>query len=388
MIFRMSLLWLRAGKVRLITWIIWPRSGPKLAVDLSMFSIPLITLPVRQNAILHAQDSAAMLSCGVAMCTCNAGAFLQPQLDSIAAQTRLPAHVVVSDDGSNDGTWERLCAWAAEMEFKGVMRVTLFRNEERLGVMRNFEQAITALDTDIIFLGDQDDVWTRGKVEAIAGVLESNASVLLAHSDALLIDEQGEDIGKSLFQALQLSPVEQTLVACGRFFDIYCRRNLVTGTTAAFRRELLDLALPFPDDWIHDEWLAACAAARGEIAMLRDKLTEYRQHGTNVIGIPTTAVSRLTRYARRVAQTPRDDYLRYKWRRLATLNNRLTSSSPAISSDKLALLGEAQSHFARRMNFQRSLFPRVVSVVREFRQRGYHRFADGIAGMVRDVINI
>ncbi|WP_081050150.1 glycosyltransferase family 2 protein [Cupriavidus necator] len=353
-----------------------------------MLSIPIATAPTSQSTMLREQYSAAMLSCGVAMCTYNAGAFLQPQLDSIAMQTRRLAHVVVSDDRSVDGTWERLCAWAAEMESKGIMRVTLFRNDERLGVLRNFEQSIRALDTDIIFLSDQDDVWTHGKVETIAGVFESSPSALLVHSDALLIDERGKDMGKSLFQALKLSPAEEALVVRRRYFEIYCRRNLVTGTTAAFRRELLDLALPFPDDWIHDEWLAACAAARGEVAMLSDKLTAYRQHGANVIGIPVTAVSRLTRYARRVAQTPRDDYLRFKLRRLEALGNRLASYSPAISADKLALLGEAQSHFARRLKFRRSLFPRLFAVVRECRRHGYHRFADGIAGMVRDLIHV
>lgn len=44
----------------------------------------------------------------------------------------------------------------------------------------------------------------------------------------------------------------------------YCRRNLVTDTTAAFRHELLHIALPFPGDWIHDEWLAVCVAASDE----------------------------------------------------------------------------------------------------------------------------
>jgi glycosyltransferase involved in cell wall biosynthesis len=42
----------------------------------------------------------------IAMCTYNGTQYLQEQLDSIAAQTRLPDELVVCDDGSSDGTIE------------------------------------------------------------------------------------------------------------------------------------------------------------------------------------------------------------------------------------------------------------------------------------------
>ncbi|MBL4778263.1 MULTISPECIES: glycosyltransferase family 2 protein [Ralstonia] len=322
------------------------------------------------------------------MCTCNAGVFLQPQLDSIARQSRAPAHIVVCDDRSDDGTWERLQAWAVQMEGMGRTRVSLIRNEERLGVRRNFEQAIRSLETDVIFLADQDDIWANTKVAELMECLETTPSILLVHTDAVLIDGEGKDLGKSLFEALRLSPHEQALVSGKRFFEVYCRRNLVTGTTAAFRRELLELALPFPDGWIHDEWLAACAAAQGTVAMLPDRLTQYRQHGANVIGIPVSTISRLVTHARRVVNTPRDQYLRYKLARLEALHQRLESSSVPIPTDRLALLEEAQSHFLRRIAFRKSLGPRLVSVMRESRAHGYHRFADGFAGMVRDLIQV
>lgn len=354
-----------------------------------MLSIPIADQPVLSSSVsVHQATSSRTPTCGVAMCTCNAGPFLQLQLDSIAGQSRVPAHIVVCDDRSDDGTWESLQAWAMQMESSGRMRVTLIRNEERLGVSRNFEQAIRALETDVIFLADQDDIWAKTKVARLMEHLEADPSVLLVHSDAVLIDSKGKDLGKSLFEALRLSAAEQALIKSQRFFDVYCRRNLVTGTATAFRRELLTLALPFPEGWIHDEWLAACAAAQGVVAMLPDKLTEYRQHGANVIGIPVSTFSRLVTHARRVASTPRDQYLRYKLARLEALHRRLESSGAPIPADRLVLLEEAQNHFLRRIAFRKSLGPRLVSVMRELHARGYHRFADGFAGMVRDLIQV
>ncbi len=50
------------------------------------------------------------------------------------------------------------------------------------------------------------------------------------------------------------------------------------------RRELLQLATPFDDAWVHDEWPAIIAASAGGVAVLREPLIQYRQHGANVIG--------------------------------------------------------------------------------------------------------
>lgn len=329
----------------------------------------------------------ASFSCGIAMCTCNGGIFLEEQLGSILNQTRLPNHIVISDDCSEDGSWDLLRTWASDAITSYGIRVTLFRNETRLGVARNFEQAIAAVDADIIFLADQDDVWARNKIEVLAGRMGADPEILLAHSDAFLVDERGRNLGKTLFEALCLSTRDRELVRLQRFFEVYCRRNLVTGTTTAFRRELLQMALPFPQDWIHDEWLAVCAAALAKVAMLPEKLTEYRQHGANVIGMPNNIVSRLTSYATRVAKTPRDEYLRYKRRRLDALRCRLLAVD-GISHDKIALVVEAEMHFARRLQFAHGLLPRLGSVIKESKAHGYHRFADGIGGMVRDLIHL
>jgi len=44
------------------------------------------------------------MTVSIALCTYNGARYLQEQLDSIAAQTRLPDEMVVCDDGSQDET--------------------------------------------------------------------------------------------------------------------------------------------------------------------------------------------------------------------------------------------------------------------------------------------
>lgn len=327
------------------------------------------------------------LTCGIAMCTCNGAVYLDAQLRSLVRQTRLPDRIVVSDDRSDDGTWDMLNAWASELRAAYSIDVVLLRNQTRLGVTRNFEQAIKALDTEIIFLADQDDVWVENKIEILAARLETDTQALLVHSDAFLIDDQGADLGRSLFEALYLTSADRELARQQRFFEVYCRRNLVTGTTAAFHCELLDLALPFPANWIHDEWLAACAAAWRHVTMLPEKLTFYRQHGQNAIGVPSSRLSRLIKYAQRVLQTPRDKYLAGRINRLGVLRERLDAAGVA-SCEAIELIAEAEHHFLRRQAFSRSPLSRTVSIIRESRTKGYTRFADGAAGMLRDFIHL
>lgn len=330
---------------------------------------------------------AVKLSCGIALCTCNGAAYLDAQLRSFTHQSRLPDRIAVSDDGSDDGTWEMLNAWAADVRASYGIPVLLQRNAERLGVTKNFEQAIRALDTDIVFLADQDDVWLPGKIEVLATSLEADPGVMLAHSDAHLVDANGVNLGQSLYAALYLTAVDRALVREGRFFEVYCRRNLVTGTTAAFRRELLELALPFPAEyWLHDEWLAACAAAWGRVQMLPDQLTLYRQHGSNAVGVPVSRVSRIVKYAERVVKTPRDQYLSLKLGRLNVLRRRLLDAG-VVRQDVLRPLTDAELHFARRRDFPAAVVPRLASIIREYRSGGYTRFADGFAGMVRDALH-
>src|SRR5690606_11439980 len=70
----------------------------------------------------------------------------------------------------------------------------------------------------------------------------------------------------------------------GDAFPVLVRRNLATGTTMTISSHLLPLVVPFPADWVHDEWLAIVGAAAGRLRLIERPLVDYRQHGGNQIG--------------------------------------------------------------------------------------------------------
>ncbi|MBC7489470.1 MAG: glycosyltransferase family 2 protein, partial [Glaciimonas sp.] len=221
----------------------------------------------------------------VALCTHNGGAFILDQINSICRQSLMPSEIVLSDDASSDnGVALAQSAVANGQGRRPHMQLQVIRNDSPLRVVKNFEQAVRACTGNLIALCDQDDVWHSNRLERITAEFAKRPDLLLLHSNARLIDAQGQALPGSLFDALEVQPFELQWIHQQRAFDVFLRRNLVTGATTVFRRALLQYALPFPKEWLHDEWLAMVAAAMSGVDVLEDPLIDYRQHAYNQIG--------------------------------------------------------------------------------------------------------
>lgn len=328
-------------------------------------------------------------TCGVAVITCNGMKFLPQQLESICAQTRAVHHVVVSDDYSTDGTWEYLETWAKQVPF----RITLIRNEPRLGLSANFDQAVTAVIADIIFSADQDDVWLPTKVETLAAVFEARPEVLLVHSDAILIDGNDQELGTTLFAELQVSNAERHAVRTGNEFHVYCCRNIVTGATAAFRKSLLALARPLPSALYHDHWLAFMAAAAGRVVLLDTPTIRYRLHGSNMVGVSVgkSKLGKLTKMRHYLwavnSSTPLKSKVDGTISSRTALYKRL-SSHPEMSPRFMAVATEALGFAKWRSSLPHNPVTRAVAVLGNASAGRYRRFShEPWVDAIRDILN-
>ena len=220
----------------------------------------------------------------VAIGTYNGARFVGEQLDSILDQSRLPDLIVVADDGSTDDT-SAIVADRLETARAAGIRTLAVPPGGRLGVTANFARAIEACDTDLVVLCDQDDVWATGRLDAIVAAFDSVPETVFRHENARLVDAEGHPIGLTLFDALGVGERELSRIRDGDAFSVYLRRNLATGATVTFRRELFDRAAPLPGEWVHDEWLAVVASVTGTVSVDASATIDYRQHGNNVIGI-------------------------------------------------------------------------------------------------------
>lgn len=206
----------------------------------------------------------------VCMATYNGEAYIQEQLDSILIQLGKEDEVVVCDDRSNDRTLEIINAYRDA-------RVRVYRNEKRLGHVKNFEKAMLLSKGGYIFLADQDDIWLPNRVRMMLLKFEENPGVELLASNFDLIDADGVRLG----EFRELGGVKRSRL--GQVLAIFAGRAPYFGCTFLLRRSLLRRGLPIPRGVeSHDIWLALIASLDGKVTNLPGPTLLHRMHGRNV----------------------------------------------------------------------------------------------------------
>ena len=319
----------------------------------------------------------------VALCTYNGAEYVEEQLASILEQARTPDELVVSDDGSSDGTLEVVAATVAAAAARGIApEVVVLAGTAPSGVTANFERAVAKTTRPLIALSDQDDIWHADRLSTLAARFDDEG-LTFVHTDARLVDEGGAPLGSTLFESLELSDEELRLEERGRAFDALLRRNLATGATVVFRRELLARARPFPPEWVHDEWLAIIAAATGRVGVVRETTIDYRQHGANQIGVTEPTL----RYKVRRMLEPRGDRNMKLAKQFAVLADRLETLGEAVPAAYVSAARQKADFEATRAAMPPNRIRRVGTVFGLARRRLYSRFASrGRLDIIRDLL--
>lgn len=316
----------------------------------------------------------------VALCTYNSSRFLQPQLESIVAQSRPPDELVVCDDGSTDRTREVVEAFARRAPF--VTR--LYVNQQTLGFTKNFERAIGLCTGDLIALADHDDVWHLDKLRLLAAALRAQPQVGGVFSDAELVDEQLRPLGHRLWEVTHFGPKERERFGSGAAFRLLLKRQVVTGATLCFRASFRNLILPIPSAAIHDAWIALLISAVSELAVVEMPLIKYRQHAANQIGARRLGfLERLAR-ARRVSEC---ESLGLIFERYARAHKRLRSTPyPVHGPEILSCLEEAMRHVYTRSKLPAQRHSRFPLVVGELASLRYFRYSNGVTSILQDLV--
>ncbi|MCF0145485.1 MAG: glycosyltransferase, partial [Eubacterium sp.] len=205
-------------------------------------------------------DKEELPEISAAMTVYNGERFLDEQLDSILMQLSENDELVVSLDPSEDAS-AALLAGRAEKD----PRIRVIEGPGK-GVVRNVENALRHCRGKKIFLADQDDVWLPGKVEKVSRMLDRYTLVL---HDARVVDKDLEELTPSF--------MDWRKSRMGIMANLI--KNSYIGCCMAFRRELLDVVLPFPENLpMHDQWIGVMAEKHGTVRFIRIPLMLYRRH--------------------------------------------------------------------------------------------------------------
>jgi len=222
------------------------------------------------------------------MATYNGEKYIGEQLDSIARQDVLPVELVITDDGSTDGTLQIAGEFARNAPFP----VRIFRNETRLGYADNFLKAASLCEGDLIAFCDQDDIWVEKKLTICSRFFEDNEVQLVAHS-AQTIGASGEAEYYPRFSKTRVwGPYSVDPFANHPGFSMVIRRDILYLIDSELRPDRLRS---------HDHWIWFLATCAGRVATIASPLAFYRQHSGNAFGAPRQRS--LTKLAAAVAST-------------------------------------------------------------------------------------
>lgn len=222
----------------------------------------------------------------VAICTYNGERYIREQIESILNQTMPVDEIVVCDDGSVDNTFNIIEDFCSRTS----VNIQIYKNEENLGVSKNFKKTIDLCQGEIVFFSDQDDIWLPNKVESIVDYYSQHPETHVVFSNAILIDANGYPL-KSRKKILWNYTFHTSY---RRLFDISCEwecfleGNVATGATMAVRKAYCD-RIPFiklcDNIILHDYAICLMASNDNVIGYVDKPLTKYRLYDNQTCGI-------------------------------------------------------------------------------------------------------
>ena len=210
----------------------------------------------------------------IAMATFNGEKYLREQLDSIYSQTLLPNETVAVDDCSTDRTTEIL------EEYRIKKGLKYFVNKHNIGVIKNFEKAISLCQGDYVALSDQDDIWFPEKLEKSYNKLKDieNTSPAMISSRSIYVDSE-----------IKIYKKFESTVDSLEYYESLWGHGNSQGCTFMLNRKLINHILPFPDGiTIHDSYISFVAAMIGYKYNMAEALMYYRHHEGNVLAKATS----------------------------------------------------------------------------------------------------
>ena len=205
----------------------------------------------------------------VAMISYNGAEFLRGQVESVLEQLGQEDELVVSDDGSTDGTTDIL------QEYQSLDGRVRLLSGPRQGIKKNVQHVLQETRGRYIFLADQDDVWLPGKVERVLKAFETSKAAVVIHDAKVFAGAENDP------QILMESFFAFRRAKAGVLKNII--KNSYIGCCMEFRRQLLSTILPIPEGIeMHDQWIGILGDYHaGKSCFLSEPLLLYRRHEDN-----------------------------------------------------------------------------------------------------------
>jgi len=223
----------------------------------------------------------------IIMAVYNARHFLDEAVESIRGQTLADWELILIDDGSTDGTLERIRTWDQQDA-----RIRVFQTLENSGPGAARDFGIQKACGSYIAILDSDDVAAPDRLEKQRSFLQAHPDVVIVGTQADFVDEKGTVTGCMNFPTSS----EKLYRFMYRFVPLLL-------PTVMINRSLLPDDFDWFEGWpfSEDTLLFFKLVQYGKLANLPDILLKYRQHASSVSARVPRETFLKTREARRRA---------------------------------------------------------------------------------------
>lgn len=131
----------------------------------------------------------------VIISTYNGSSYIKKAIDSVLSQTYKNIELIITDDCSNDNTFEIISGYQ-----KKDQRIVIFRNEVNSGSYKSLNKAIVRSKGKYIANLDDDDIWIDSdKIKKQVEFLEKNKNYGLVGGGMIKINAKGDETARFLF---------------------------------------------------------------------------------------------------------------------------------------------------------------------------------------------
>lgn len=203
--------------------------------------------------------------------------FAEDTMASALSQDYPNLEIVVSDDASQDGTFDVMQDYMRRHSSDKIVRLN--RNETNMGlvphlnyVMKNFVHG------EIVVLAGGDDISMPNRVKDSVDLFNSNCRIMAVTGQAIIIDKEGTTTGEYRRFNAGLYSLDDRFIRSTSFMS--------GGMGVAFRKKEVwdEFGELHPLCPTEDSTLRFRALLRGQIAVADGVFLKYRIHGDNMSG--------------------------------------------------------------------------------------------------------
>lgn len=237
----------------------------------------------------------------------NYGQFIEEAIDSALRQTLPVAETLVIDDCSTDASMDRIARYGQTLR--------AVRNESNLGIIKNFNKAVSLTSGDYICFLGADNRFRSDYIEKCKAVLDAEPQIDIVYTNAVLFGPRAEA------EAIRLGVPEKNGLYVWEFpeFDpaILEKANFIHGSSM-YRRSAYERVGGYKEVGGPEDYglFLRMVKSGSRAKLIAEPLLEYRQHSGEQANIVRS-------YSMEIARLKKD--LGMKAARIANLERQLAA---------------------------------------------------------------